>query len=410
MRVLIHDFAGHPFQMQLSRKLAERHQSVVHAYPVGLAGPKGRLTLNASDPTSLSVEAIRLSSQFNKYSPHRRFITQRKYARDLKRLIARLQPDVVLSANTPIDIQAELLWYCRQKNIGFVHWVQDVYCEAIAYFVRRKLKFGHRQVSTPFRVIERAVANRSNHAIVISPAFQSLLTAWGVPSSKISVIENWAPLDEIPPVPKHNEWRKSLGLGDKTLFLYSGTLGLKHRPDLLYALAKQLGPSCHVVVLSEGIGRDYLDSQPQLPNLTTLGFQPYDRLPEVLAAADVLVATLETDAGRFSVPSKILTYLCAGRPILLGGPQENLAASVLRRSSAGIVVDPEDMTAWIAEANRLAADSLYREDLARNARAYAETTFDIDQIAARFESILSAAASNRTPTAAERLARSFSNH
>ncbi len=44
-------------------------------------------------------------------------------------------------------------------------------------------------------------------------------------------------------------------------------------------------------------------------NLVPSDFQPYGDLP----AADVLVAILEPEASRFSVPSKVLTYLCSGR-------------------------------------------------------------------------------------------------
>ena len=53
-----------------------------------------------------------------------------------------------------------------------------------------------------------------------------------------------------------------------------------------------------------------------------LPYQPFGRLSEVLASADVLVALLESDAGAYSVPSKVLTYLAAGRPILGAIPAE----------------------------------------------------------------------------------------
>jgi len=88
MRLLIHDFAGHPFQAQLSRRLAQRGHAVTHVYPMGLAGPKGRLTGAESDSARLNIRGIQLSSQFRKYSAHRRFVTQRKYANDLKKLMA----------------------------------------------------------------------------------------------------------------------------------------------------------------------------------------------------------------------------------------------------------------------------------------------------------------------------------
>ena len=36
MRILVHDYAGHPFQVQLSRALAQRGHDVLHAYCASL--------------------------------------------------------------------------------------------------------------------------------------------------------------------------------------------------------------------------------------------------------------------------------------------------------------------------------------------------------------------------------------
>lgn len=388
MRCLIHDFAGHPFQVQLSRELATRGHHVMHAFPTGLPGPKGRLQKSESDPARLSICPIPLSGSFRKYSPSRRFVTQRKYARDLKALLSEHKPDVVLSGNTPIDVQGELLWHCRRNNIGFVHWVQDVYCHAIEFFLRRKFKGLATPLSMPFRSLENIVVSKSSSTIVIAPAFKTLLTEWGIPESKIRILENWAPLDEVPRLPRRNAWAAEHGLEDKPVFLYSGTLGLKHRPDLLYDIAKTLGNACKVVLISEGVGRDFLEKMPPLDNLLLLNFQPYDRLPEVLASADVLLATLEADAGQFAVPSKILTYLCAGRPVLLAAPKANLAASVVQRSRGGMVVDPNNTAAWLEAAQKLCFSEELRAELSRNARHYAEETFDIKKIGSAFEETL----------------------
>lgn len=396
MRCLIHDFAGHPFQVQLSRELAVRGHYVAHAFPAGLPGPKGRLDPSETDSDRLSICSIPLSGGFRKYSPSRRFVTQRQYARDVKALIARHNPDVVLSGNTPIDVQAELLWHCRRNGIGFVHWVQDVYCHAIEFFLRRKLKGLATPMSLPFRMLEKTVAARSSSTVVIAPSFKSLLADWGIAEGRIRTIENWAPLDEVPHLPHRNAWAIEHGLGDKPVFLYSGTLGLKHRPDLLYDIAKTLGNVCNVVVISEGVGRDVLEKMPRLDNLVLLNFQPYDRLPEVLASADVLLATLEADAGQFAVPSKILTYLCAGRPLLLAAPATNLAASVVQRSQGGIVVDSDNTAAWLEAAKKLCLNEELRTTLGRNARQYAEETFDIRKIGSAFEETLMNACHRKT--------------
>jgi colanic acid biosynthesis glycosyl transferase WcaI len=401
MRCLVHDFAGHPFQVQLSRQLAVQGHQVIHAYPAGLPGPKGRITKCDGDPDRFSIVPIPLSGHFRKYSPFRRFLAHREYASALTKLISAEAPDVVLSGNTPIDIQGEVLWCCRKRGIAFVHWVQDVYYRAVEFFLRKRLGAYSKVLSAPLKLLEKSIVARSDSVIVISPAFRDAMGQWGIPQSKLTVIENWAPLDEIPLVPHENTWSKAHGLRTtKPVLLYSGTLGLKHRPDLLYLLAQKLSGVCRVVVLTDGFGREYLDKRPPLENLIILEFQPYERVPEVLASADVLLATLEADAGQFAVPSKILTYLCAGRPILLAGPKNNLSAYIIERSKAGIVVDPDDVAAWVRSAQELVANPVYRAELGTNARRYAEQTFDIAKIATQFERVLSSAVGKATQTPA----------
>jgi glycosyltransferase involved in cell wall biosynthesis len=59
------------------------------------------------------------------------------------------------------------------------------------------------------------------------------------------------------------------------------------------------------------------------------------------------------------------------------------------RAEAGIVVDPGDKAGFVAAAARLRQDADLRAKLGRNGRAYAESTFDVSDIADRFEAVLS---------------------
>jgi glycosyltransferase involved in cell wall biosynthesis len=305
------------------------------------------------------------------------------------------KPDVVLSGDTPIDVQAHLLRSCHRRGIGFAHWVQDDYSAALEFLLRRRIGVAAGLAVSPFRWLDGWVARNSDAVVSISPDFVPRLRRMGARSESLTVIENWAPLDEVPLRPRRNAWSESLGLDGKPVFVYAGSMGLKHRPDLIYMLTKALAGQARVVVVSEGVGRQHLASQPELPNLTLLDFQPYEKLPEILATADVLLATLEVDAGAFAVPSKVLTYLCAGRPVLLTAPIENLAAETVRRSGGGIVVGPDDSNGWIDAARKLADDAELRNRLGARARQYAEATFDIEKIADRFEAVLIGAAERR---------------
>jgi glycosyltransferase involved in cell wall biosynthesis len=153
----------------------------------------------------------------------------------------------------------------------------------------------------------------------------------------------------------------------------------------------QSHPGARVVVVSEGKGRDWLEEHkmqkgegPGAGNLLLLDFQPYEDLPEMMASADLLVAILEPDASKFSVPSKVLTYLCANRAVLGVLPPDNSVAEILHSEEAGVVVDPSDRTLVVKEAAALLDDHDRRHAMGRAGRAYAERTFSPETAADQF--------------------------
>jgi colanic acid biosynthesis glycosyl transferase WcaI len=208
------------------------------------------------------------------------------------------------------------------------------------------------------------------------------------------VIPNWAPIESLPVLSRNNDWAQAQDLADKFVFLYTGTLGMKHNPNLLLQLAlrHRQHPDVRVVVVSEGIGSDWLKTERDkhhLDNLILLPYQPFEILPQVLATGDVLVSVLEEDAGVFSVPSKVLTYLCAQRPLLLAVPEVNLAARIINAQNAGLTVPPADGDAFLESSDILYGNEALRARQATNAREYAEKSFKIEEIVVKFDNILS---------------------
>ena len=378
MRVVVHDYFGHAFPAQLARALARAGHEVLHLHCSSFVTGKGRLARTDADPPGLEFEAVDLGRPFAKYDVLRRVGHERKTARALAEHVRRFQPNAVLSI-APLLVQAELLRTAQALGAGFVFWQQDVVSMAARRVVGRRSRLVGAAAERAVAELERRLLQRSDAVVVISEDFVPLLRRWGVDESRVEVIENWAPLDELPALPRGNAWARDHGLDGKPVFLYSGTLGFKHDPALLLELARWAGRrDAVVVVVSEGPGADWLAEQGRdEPGLRLLPYQPYDRLPEVLASADVLVAVLEPEAGTFSVPSKILTYLCAARPLLVSVPADNLAARVVERSGGGIVVRPGDTPAFLAAAETLLADGELGKSFATRARAYAEAVFDL---------------------------------
>jgi len=391
MRILVHDYPGQPFQPQLSRHLAKLGHEVQHVFFADFQAPRGALTPRPDDPPGFSIRGLSLGKPFEKYNLFRRVFQEIAYGRRLAKAIGEFRPDVALAGNAPLDIQVISTKYCLRHRIPLVYWHQDIYSLAIDKILRREFSALGAVIGARYIALEKWLLRNSDHVVTITDDFLPILTEWGTPRDRITVIENWAAREDLSVQPRDNPWAREHGLHDKLVFLYSGTLGLKHNPDLLLQLAKRYRDrsDVRVVVNSEGLGSDWLREHGRgLSNLVLLPFQPFERLPQVLATGDVLISVLEPDAGIFSVPSKVLTYLSAGRPVLGAIPAENLAARIILRNEAGLIAPPDDTHAFLAAAGKLAEDAALRARLGKNALDYAARTFDIDAITARFAGLL----------------------
>jgi colanic acid biosynthesis glycosyl transferase WcaI len=393
MRIIVHDYSGHPFQVQLSRALARRNHQILHLYSGSFQTPHGSLGKLANDPKGFKCYPVSLPKSFAKYSLIKRRFQEVEYGRMINSEVDKFKPEVLISSNAPLDAQKIILKKCEDQKIKFIYWVQDLYGVGIKNLLSKRYSLLGKVIGSYYQWLELSMLHRSNQIVIITEDFYPFLQNNNIGMNKIHVIHNWAPLEELSINPKDNEWARQQGLHNKICFLYSGTLGLKHNPYLILHLAIKLKDRADVriVVISEGLGADFLREKKEefnLTNLVLLPFQQYELLPKILAAADILLAILEKDAGVFSVPSKILTYHCAGRAMLCAVPRNNLSARIVTKNKTGVIVDPNDLEAFIQAAENLLHDKELRKTYGANARKYAENTFDIKSITDKFELIL----------------------
>jgi glycosyltransferase involved in cell wall biosynthesis len=388
-RIVVHDYSGHPGQAQLSRELARRGYEVTHQHCPSYTTGKGSLQLEPGDPATLEFEGCAMDGRFNKYSAVSRLRQEFSYGRKAARVIADKAPAVAVISNVPLFAHGIMARRLGRRGIPMVFWHQDIYSEAIGVEAKKRIPLLGGLIARIADRVERSIARRSNAVVAISPTFLERLESWGV-EHKSTVVSNWAPIDELPVHKSDNEWSRRMGLSGKPVVLYSGTLGLKHDPSILALIAEKLGdshPDAKVVVVSEGKGREWLETWKQenpSDNLMLLDFQPYEELPLVMASADVLLAILEPDASRFSVPSKVLTYLCSERAIVGVLPPENAVAEVLTTHEAGCVVDPADRARAASEVAALLDQEERCQAMGRAGRRYAERAFSPEVAADRF--------------------------
>ncbi len=394
MRILVHDYSGHPFQVELSRELSRRGHEVTHSYCDAYTSGKGHLSAEPGE--TIRFDPIGVGVVVAKMSFGKRLVQELRFGVELVRQVRRLRPDVVMCSNVPIPTLVVLAFVLRLRRIPWVLWHQDVQAVAIRSFAGKKLSRAFSVVATLIGVAEKWCARWAAAVVVIADSFVDVHRRWGT-AGKTTVIPNWAPLEEIRPVTRANDWSHEHGLDEVQTLLYSGTLGLKHNPALLVGLARRVidgGRPVQLVVVNQGPAEQVLrDEAARLDvHLLQLPFQPYERLSEVLGSGDVLVVLLEQDAGAFSVPSKTLSYLCAGRPILGLMPSENLAATLVARVD-GCVLAPDESSlpaaaTWVDD---VLADGERQAGLGKAARALAEQEFELSGCADRFETVLAGA-------------------
>ncbi|MDM9626079.1 glycosyltransferase family 4 protein [Rhizobium sp. S152] len=381
-RILVHDYSGHPFQVQLSRSLAGRGYEVLHVHSASFQTPKGELSRRADDPIGLEIVGIRLDEAFEKNGFLKRRSQEVEIGRRVAAMVAKFHPAIVLSANAPLDAQAEIVKAARACGSLFVFWLQDIYSEAISRILARKLPVVGAVIAARYQRLEFELLRSSDHVVAITEDFLPILRRNGVRRQRVSVVENWAPLGpSMPAIARKIDARPVRAV-------YAGTLGYKHDPGILLAAAASL--PVEVDVLSEGRVAEELARRAAaegLSNLHVKPWVPFSDLPRVLGGADIMVAMIEKDAGVYSVPSKVLTYLSHGKPVLGSIPAGNLARRILERERAGLVSEPGDGEQFLADLRQLVGDEALRNRLGANGRAYAERNFDIDRITDRFEGI-----------------------
>ncbi len=128
--------------------------------------------------------------------------------------------------------------------------------------------------------------------------------------------------------------------------------------------------------------------QAHLTNVRFYPSQPNSLMPEIYSCFDVAIIPLKRlPLFKGALPSKIFEAMAAALPII--GAVEGEARILIEKAQAGVVVEPEDAQAMVEAVLRLHKDSVYRSSLGENGRRYVMEHYDREQIAKKFERLLS---------------------
>jgi colanic acid biosynthesis glycosyl transferase WcaI len=198
------------------------------------------------------------------------------------------------------------------------------------------------------RKLENLIYRRSDKIGVLSEGFQrTLIKEKGVALEKVAVIPVWLDVRDIVPMQRDNPWRREMEIeSEKFVVLYAGTIGLVSGAEVVVEAARLLRSRRDILLLlvGEGQAKDRVEAMARefgLNNIRFLPFQPRERLSESQATADVSLVTLAPGRGKTSVPSKVLGYMAAARPVVAAVDKDCDTAELIRTSGCGLVVSPD---------------------------------------------------------------------
>ena len=202
------------------------------------------------------------------------------------------------------------------------------------------------------------------------------------------VIPNFVDTERLRPGDRATPYRAELGIGDEPVVLYAGNVGFSQSLHLLLAAAAAM-PDCTFVINGDGAARGELEaSAADLPNVRFVGYQPIDRLPEVLASGDIHVVPLRTGLGDVSVPSKTYSSLAVARPVVASIDPDTEIPRLLASAGAGVAVPPDDAEAFIAALRSLVDEPERRKELGASGRRWVVAEASPKAVGAAYDALL----------------------
>ncbi len=194
----------------------------------------------------------------------------------------------------------------------------------------------------------RKLYRKARNIYTIGEGMAECLTQY-TEKEKIKIIPNWADVSFLKPCSKaDNPFLKEYGLSDKFIVLYSGNLGNTHSVETIVEVAERLRYEQDIcfVIIGEGGKKKKIGQMVEekgLNNCRLLPWQPVERIPYSLGAADVGVITLDLSASALSVPSKTYAMLAVGCALLCIAGRDSELGGIVGKYQAGEIFAPDEV-------------------------------------------------------------------
>ncbi|MDO8361712.1 MAG: glycosyltransferase family 4 protein [Actinomycetota bacterium] len=255
----------------------------------------------------------------------------------------------------------------------------------------------NRRIIAVARWLERVSYHRAAAVTVLSDDLRDNVAAKVKPGhrARVHVIPNFVDTEFIRPADRMTALRAELGIGSEPVVLYAGNVGFSQSLEMVIDAARAL-PQATFLINGDGAARKSLQEQAGgLANVRFSGYQPKERVPEVLATGDIHLVPLKQGLGRVSVPSKTYSILAAGRPVLAAIDPGTEVPRMLAASGGGVAVPPDDPQAFQHALSALLGDLPGAAAMGAAGREWVQGAASPHAVAVAYERLVRSLASRR---------------
>lgn len=306
-------------------------------------------------------------------------------------------PDVIIVESPPLfdAIAGRVLAW--RKRCPFIFTVADVWPESAVQLGMLR----NRMLIRLAEWVEWSTYQRAGAVWAVTEGIRRVLIQRGLSPERVFLVTNGVDTTVFRPLPKAQACTE-LGWDNRFTVLYAGTHGLAQGLTTILDAAEQMKDDhgIYFIFAGDGATKTDLKAQAQRRNLTNVTFldtQPHDRVPLLLAGADVcLVPLRKVPLFESALPSKIYEIMACSRPILLGVEGE-ARRLVEKEAGAALFVEPENATALVSAISYLRERPDQAELLGQRGRAFVEARFDRVQLTTALEARIAMLLERKVP-------------
>ncbi|MDP4171064.1 MAG: glycosyltransferase family 4 protein [Bacillota bacterium] len=251
--------------------------------------------------------------------------------------------DVIICNSPPLFLGITGYLGAKMKRAKFVFNVADIWPEsAVELGILKNKKFI--QLA---EMLERFLYKKSWKIATATDGIRDYMIRKGKSEDDVFLLPNGVNTDTFVPMPKNESLLKELGIENKKVFMYAGTLGYAQGLDSVLeaaSLLKDTCPEAHFLFVGDGQEREKLLGMVEdmkLDNVTFYGSVPVSEMPNMFSLADYSIVSLRNiELFKGARPSKIFPALSTGTPVLYCGDGES--AAILEEYKCGKIAPPED--------------------------------------------------------------------